>query len=158
MNIAKFSKENSSFWLRIIQEIFINEKKIVIKARPSKEKALKMAEEKSIKLEKQKKSYEQNRSLIKNQSAIEGNQSMMDYFDATALSDLDIDNYNNIMFWPIHSYNRTFNRNNVFDFKNIPYRLHIADIKSDFVYIYIYQSFQKELEMKNPICSTSWFQ
>ena len=60
-----------------------------------------------------------------------------DVLEKTPLGDV-----NTIQFRPFQSYNRTQNPNSLFNFTNIPFKMHIENVNSNFVQLYIFLNTQ----------------
>ena len=54
------------------------------------------------------------------------------------LTKIPLGDVEKIQFRSLNSYNRTLNTGNLFNFSGIPFKIHIDDVKSQFVTIYVY--------------------
>ena len=57
----------------------------------------------------------------------------MQVLERIPLGDVDT-----IQFREFHSYNRTLNSDKLFDFSDIPFKIHIDDVNSNFVQLYLF--------------------
>jgi hypothetical protein len=58
------------------------------------------------------------------------------------LEKIPLGDVNTIQFRPFESYNRTLNQNQMFNFTNIPFKIHIENVNSNFIQFYIFLNTQ----------------
>jgi len=134
---AAHKDRNASYWLELIDEIFNNHLSIAVEGKPS----LKLStdyikkEEERIKKQIEDLGLEGRKKKAKELEAALASQTLPgdDILTKIPLGDVE-----KIQFRSLNSYNRTLNPDNRFDFSDIPFKIHIDDVKSKFVTIYIY--------------------
>jgi len=132
----KFLNKNATFWLNIIDEVFINSYKIVVKGKPSMKKVQELTEKEEKRVQKQIEDLGQD-GLKEKATIIENAIESQVLPGKEVLEQIPLGDVNTIKFRPFESYNRT-NPNTPFDFTNIPFKMHIENVNSNFVEFYIF--------------------
>jgi len=136
-SINQYKDKNGTFWINLMEEIFMNNGKVVVKGKPSKDKAKQITEEEKQRVKQQVENLgpeglKEKEELVEN--AVKS--ARLPGFDV--LNKVPMADVNKIQFRPFESYNRTQNSNNLLDFNDIPFKIQVEDIHSNFVYFSIY--------------------
>jgi len=132
-----FLNKNATFWLNIIKDVFIDSYKVVVKGRPSMKKVQELTEKEDERVQKQIEDLGTD-GLKKKAMEIENAIESQVLPGKEVLEEIPLGNVETIKFRPFESYNRTNNPNSKFDFTNIPFKMHIEDVNSNFVEFYIF--------------------
>jgi len=138
----KFMDKDSTFWIELIREQFLNRPKIVLKGKPSKSEARDLAEKEEARLKKQieelgTKGLEEKEEILEN--AIESQKLPGE----EVLQKIPLGTVESIEFRTVETYNRTMNRKNLINFNNIPFKIQVQDVMSNFVQMYLFISTEK---------------
>jgi Zn-dependent M16 (insulinase) family peptidase len=133
----KFLNKNATFWLKIIDDVFINSFKVVVKGKPSMKKVQELTENEEERVQQQIKELGPE-GLKEKGDEIENAIESQELPGKAVLEKIPLGDVDTIKFRPFESYNRTHNPNALFNFTNIPFKMHIENVNSNFVEFYIF--------------------
>ena len=154
----KFLQKNGTFWLNIIEDVFIKSFKVVVKGRPSMEKVKELTDKEEARVQEQIEELGPD-GLTEKENAIENAIESQILPGKDVLEKIPLGDVNTIQFRPFESYNRTQDPNYLFNFTNIPFKIHIENVNSNFVQFYIFldtQSLNKRQKMLLPLLLDLW--
>jgi len=134
---AAHKDRNASYWLELMDEIFNNHLSIAVEAKPSLKLSTDYTEQEEARTQKQiedlgpegmKKKMQELEDALESQTLPPND----------VLTKIPLGDVEKIQFRSLNSYNRTLNTGNLFNFSGIPFKIHIDDVKSKFVTIYVY--------------------
>jgi len=150
------SKKKSDYWIELIEQVFIKNKHYIVKGTPSIRKLEQLKREEKKRIDSQKKNLGQ-KGLNEKKDLLEKAIESQKLPSNEVLESIPFGNVDTIKFRSFKSYNYT--SDTVISFKDIPIKLHLDDIKSNFVEIYVLMktSFLTERE-KNflPLLQDIW--
>lgn len=133
----KYRDKNATFWINLIDRVFIKNYKVALLGRPSSSLVQTLTEKEEARIERQindlgPEGLEDKERII--EAAIDSQMLPgMDVLTKIPLGDVDT-----IQFREFDSFNRTLNENRLFNFSEIPFKIHIDDVNSNFVQINIF--------------------
>jgi Zn-dependent M16 (insulinase) family peptidase len=134
---AAHKDRNASYWLELIDEIFNNHLSVAVEAKPSLKLSTDYTEKEEARTKKQiedlgpdgiKKKMEELEAALESQTLPSDE----------ILTKIPLGDVEKIQFRSLNSYNRTLNPEKLFNFSGIPFKIHVDDVKSKFVTIYVY--------------------
>jgi len=132
-----FKNKPASFWIDLIKSVFQDMHKIIIKGKPSAALVNNFTEEEEIRIAKQIKDLGTQGLKDKGKEIEDALESQKlpgkEVLNKIPLGDVDI-----IKFRNFESFNRTQNYQKIIDFANIPFKIQIDDVKSNFAQFYIF--------------------
>ena len=133
----KFRNKNATFWLQLINSTFVNSPKVVVLGKPSSDLVRNLTDVEESRIIDQVEALGKEGLAEKGKILEEAIESQelpgMDVLTKIPLGDVD-----SIQFRPFESYNRTLNAKKMFDFSQLPFKIHVEDVNSNFVQIYIF--------------------
>merc|ERR1711892_799888 len=133
----KYLNKNGTFWLNIIEDVFINSFKVVVKGKPSMKKVKELTAKEEARVQKQISDLGTEglkEKEIKIEKAIESQKLP----GKEVLERIPLGDVNTIKFRPFESHNRTQNLNSLFNLTDIPFKIHIENVNYNFVQFYIF--------------------
>ena len=133
----KYKSKDRQFWVDLINDVFVKSFKIAMLGRPSSALVHELTDEEDARVEKQvedlgPEGLSENARLI--EEAIESQ--MLPGMEV--LQKIPLGDVTTIQFRNFQSYNRTLNRNILFNFSTLPFKIHIDDVNSNFVQINLF--------------------
>ncbi|XP_023322562.1 uncharacterized protein C05D11.1 [Eurytemora carolleeae] len=157
-NLNKYYRsKDAAFWVDLVKEIFIDTPKLYIKGIPSKKKQEALVSEEEVRLERQKARLGED-GLRRKKEIIDAAIASQTLPSTEVLSSIPLGDVNSIKFRPISSFNRTI-PNDLVDFKDIPYKIHLDNANSAFVKIFIFMetsSLSKREKLLLPLLLDTW--
>jgi len=132
----EYREKDAMFWINLIEEIFINTPKIYIKGIPSKAKQEMLIREEEKRIDEQKAQLG-DEGLMKKQEILEAAISSQNLPSNQVLNKIPFGDVSKIKFRNLNSFNRSL-PSPLVDFKDIPFKIHIDDVKSKFVQMYLF--------------------
>merc|ERR1719445_2305457 len=111
----QFLDRNSTFWVNLLKDQFIEKKKIVLKGKPSRKKVKELAENEDNRIEQQIQSLGLEGLQMKEEELLNAIESQ-ELPDSEVLDKIPLGNVDTIQFRNFRTYNRTMNENNAIDF------------------------------------------
>jgi len=134
---AAHKDRNASYWLELIDEIFNNHLSIAVEAKPSLKLSTDYTEKEEARLKKQIEDLGPD-GMKQKQQELEAALASQTLPPNEVLTKIPLGDVDKIQFRTLNSYNRTLNPGNLFNFSGIPFKIHIDDVKSKFVTLYVY--------------------
>jgi len=132
----EYRQKDAKFWVDLIDKIFIQTPKYYIKGIPSREKQERLVREEEARLKAQAERLGAE-GLMKQQELVEAAINSQTLPSNQVLNKIPLGDVNSIRFRPMTSYNRTVSSDLV-HFKEVPFKIHIDDVNSKFVQIYLF--------------------
>merc|ERR1711892_436144 len=133
----KYLEKNSTFWVNLIEDVFINNFKVAIKGKPSMDKVKELTEKEDERVKKQIEELGPE-GLVEKGNIIEAAIESQILPGMDVLKKVPLGDVNSIKFRPFESHNRTQNLNSLFNLTDIPFKIHIENVNSNFVQFYIF--------------------
>ena len=134
---AAYKDRNASYWLELIDEIFNNHLSIAVEAKPSLKLSTDYTEMEEARTKKQIEDLGPEGMEKKKQELEAALESQM-LPSNEILTKIPLGDVEKIQFRSLNSYNRTLNPGNLFNFSGIPFKIHVDDVNSKFVTLYVY--------------------
>ena len=128
---------NTSYWLALLNDVFNNHDYLAVEGKPSLELSKNITLTEKLRTEKQIKDLGLD-GLAEKAKELENAVASQTLPGEDILQKIPLGDVNKIQFRSIESYNRTHNPDDLFDFSDLPFKVHINDVKSSFVTINIY--------------------
>merc|ERR1719495_1166344 len=132
----QYREKNASFWVNLIDDVFVKTPKHYIKGIPSIKKQKQLVRDEEERLERQRKRLGE-KGLKKMGQRIEAAIESQTLPSKQVLNRVPLGDVNAIKFRPMSSFNRT-QPSPLLDFKEIPFKMHIDDVDSKFVQLYLF--------------------
>jgi len=153
-----FRNKSAVYWLDLLKNVFLESRYFVIKGIPSSRKLEQIKSEEDIRLQARKILLGENILMQKQKSLEEAIESQIPPSNKV-LQEIPVGNIDTIRFRPIKSFNSSI-KTALFNFEEIPFKLHIDDVKSQFVQLYLFMDTtvltQREKSLL-PLLSDIWF-
>ena len=134
---SAYLNKNASFWLDLIDEIFNRHHYIAVEGIPSLELSRNYTTAESKRIQEQIENLGEE-GLERKAKELEEAVASQTLPGEEVLLSVPLGDVNKIQFRTFESINRTNNLNNSVDFSAIPMKVHVDDVKSSFVTMYIY--------------------
>jgi len=134
---AAYKDRNASYWLGLMDEIFNKHLSVAVEAKPS----LKLSTDYTEMEEKREKKQIEDlgpEGIEKKKQELETALESQTLPGNDILTQIPLGDVEKIQFRSLNSYNRTHNAGNLFNFSGIPFKIHIDDVNSKFVTLYVY--------------------
>ena len=156
-NIEKYYLKREYFWMRLIENLLLKRKKLIVLGKPSQRKAKSLVDAEKARLENQIMKLGPSglrKKQIEYESAVQSHEAP----GVDVLGSFPVSDVNDISFWPIRTYNKS--NPGFFDLKGLPYRIKIDDVSSIFVWVYIFfdtKSLSTSQKPLLPLLLNLWF-
>lgn len=153
----QYRRKDAKFWIDLIEEVFVKTPKYYVKGIPSIKKQQKLTKDEEERIAGQQKKLGEA-GLIRQREIIEAAINSQTLPPKQVLSKIPLGDVNAIRFRPLSSYNRTIPTNRV-DLKNMPFKIHIDDVRSKFVQVYLFmdtKALTKREKMLMPLLLDTW--
>ena len=134
---SEYLNKEPQFWIDLIDNLFLTRKYVAVEAHPSIKLAETQREEEEAREKRQIEDLGEEGLAAKAKELQQALDSQVLPGD-DILTKIPLGDVNKIQFRDLNSFNRTLNPGNLFNFSGIPFKLHIDDVNSKFVQLYLY--------------------
>jgi len=132
-----FKNKTATYWLNLIDNIFNKKLSIAVEAKPKTKLATDASKEEEERTQKQIEELGEEGRKKKDEELKAALKSQIQPSDEV-LSQIPLGDVSQIEFRSLKSYNRTHNKGNFFDFSELPFKVQVEDVNSEFVQMYLY--------------------